>query len=468
MTVCKGNILELSEDYDLEQKIDLEIKMREGTTKLLAACKHPVQSMEASKSLMTSNQRMTAYISELQKRKVREKLQSDPKKSHTKVEASKARVSVSDIRIPLIWKDSDHFKNKGDYRRFAVFCLLKIGTEIYDSALVNNIDRTVTDISFDDIVVFHHIPANFECKLEVYCKVLHDDLSIASTPKKIKKKISSSMSRTFGRKMAASLKDEFNENGPKFDLIAEATLTLKDSSDCIKTHDLTIEAENRQSTLPLFGHFCCRLAVNPDCLHEERLSSYLRVYEFTGKIIKDAPVYWVSLRSFKLCFWKKRREEMHMKSESPNIVIPVTENLRVNLVNSNTFTIETNETNVVYSLSVINDQDLQLWVAHIKQHVEDYVSWGNAAKNAMDIPSPSPNRIHMFLRQRPPGTLYDETPLSGNFNIFNVSKFNANFCRSFIKNVVKFELSRSITNNFSQVAQFKHFFLRNVQHKQQQ
>lgn len=28
-----------------------------------------------------------------------------------------ARVCVSDLRMPLIWKDTDHFKNKGDYRR---------------------------------------------------------------------------------------------------------------------------------------------------------------------------------------------------------------------------------------------------------------------------------------------------------------------------------------------------------------
>lgn len=60
---------EKKQEYDLEQKIDLEIKMREGTTKLLAACKHPTQSLEAAKSLLTSNQRMSAYMTELQERK---------------------------------------------------------------------------------------------------------------------------------------------------------------------------------------------------------------------------------------------------------------------------------------------------------------------------------------------------------------------------------------------------------------
>lgn len=59
----------VSQEYDLEQKIDLEIKMREGTTKLLAVCQHRPQSLEAAKSLLTSNERMSAYMAELQRRK---------------------------------------------------------------------------------------------------------------------------------------------------------------------------------------------------------------------------------------------------------------------------------------------------------------------------------------------------------------------------------------------------------------
>ena len=59
----------LRQDYDLEQKIDVEIKIREGSSRLLAACKHPQQSLEASKTLLTSNERMASYLSELQRRK---------------------------------------------------------------------------------------------------------------------------------------------------------------------------------------------------------------------------------------------------------------------------------------------------------------------------------------------------------------------------------------------------------------
>lgn len=43
--------------------------MREGTSKLLAACKHTNQSLEAAKSLLTSDTRLTEFKNELQLRK---------------------------------------------------------------------------------------------------------------------------------------------------------------------------------------------------------------------------------------------------------------------------------------------------------------------------------------------------------------------------------------------------------------
>lgn len=57
------------QELDLEQKIDVEIRMREGTTRLLAACRHQTQTLEAAKSLHTSNERMSAYMAELQRRR---------------------------------------------------------------------------------------------------------------------------------------------------------------------------------------------------------------------------------------------------------------------------------------------------------------------------------------------------------------------------------------------------------------
>lgn len=56
------------QDFELEQKMEFEMKMREGTTRLLAACKHQTQLLQAAKSLLTSNERMTTYIAELHRK----------------------------------------------------------------------------------------------------------------------------------------------------------------------------------------------------------------------------------------------------------------------------------------------------------------------------------------------------------------------------------------------------------------
>ncbi|CAL1299977.1 unnamed protein product [Larinioides sclopetarius] len=68
-----------AKEYDLEQKIELEIKMQEGTNKLLAACRYQLQSLEALKSLLTSNERISAYMLELQRRKTLKQTKSPQK-----------------------------------------------------------------------------------------------------------------------------------------------------------------------------------------------------------------------------------------------------------------------------------------------------------------------------------------------------------------------------------------------------
>ena len=67
--------------------------------------------------------------------------------------ACPARLGLTDLRFPLMWKDTDHFKNRGDYRRFAVFCLAKVGTEVMDTSLITPVDRSATDITFPDALV---------------------------------------------------------------------------------------------------------------------------------------------------------------------------------------------------------------------------------------------------------------------------------------------------------------------------
>lgn len=255
---------------------------------------------------------------------------------------NKASVSISEIRVPLMWRDVDHFKGRGDYKRYAVFCLLKIDSQIYDTQLISDVDREVTDVTFDDLVIFNDIGPNFELNLEVYSCVYYEQFSFTSTPRKLKEKLTSSVSRAMGRRLATQTASvnytkelQAYDKSYRFALIASATMRLDDASDSVKTYDLVLmspSAHHRthlstsigssmyntnnsystnvhsssnnnnyhhhnnnylsatlspttttaskdadKNTLPLFGHFCCKLFVKPDVFDKNIKTGYLRV-----------------------------------------------------------------------------------------------------------------------------------------------------------------------------------------------
>ncbi|XP_046450101.1 rhotekin-like isoform X1 [Daphnia pulex] len=418
----------VTKEYDLEQKIDVEIRIREGTTKLLAACQHPSQALEAAKTLHTSNERMNVYMTELQSRK-RDLLQSRPppasivtatSSSRSRKSACPARLGLTDLRFPLMWKDTDHFKNRGDYRRFAVFCLAKVGTEVMDTSLITPVDRSATDITFPDALVFTSAQPDFKMKLEVYSCMLQDDLSIASTPRKLQKSLHSSISRTLGRKLSATLKDPHGLKndaiGPKFDLVATVTLGLEEVHDSVKSHDLVLEnLENPCHQLPLFDHFCCRLAAEPECLSLEQTASVtLKSPPSTnqsGKSSKsDPPPVWAALGGFNLALWKKK-EHRQDKNRSPL--------LSVSLGQGATMAEERGE--VVLTAMDDDDEEKRVefrcsdahFISALSQRIVDASAWGpKVSRSQMVIHSPQPTNGSPNSRWAPrTGSLYEDIPL---------------------------------------------------------
>ncbi|XP_042909473.1 rhotekin isoform X4 [Parasteatoda tepidariorum] len=400
-----------TEEYDLEQKIDLEIKMQEGTNKLLAACRYQLQSLEAIKSLLTSNERINSYMFELQRRK---SLKQNSKLSQIRALPCRGKVAISDIRMPLIWKDSDHFKNRGDYRRFAVFCLLKVGTEVQDTAMINNVDRSMTDIAFEDVILFNNVSHDFEFRLEVYSHVLQEDLSIASASNKLKKKISYSVSRAIGKRFSENYKEDLNfKTGfSEFDLVASAKLNLNDANSRIKTYDLNLETPEK-SQLPLFGHFCCRLAVQPTCMIDETYSGYLSLVNQIGNITGCRRML-ASLKNFSLSMWANFAE---VHSSNPDIVIPVktgtivTPSSKAISYPRFSFKIEysIDDENKEFLLAADSPIQLNEWLNHINQQIKDYDLWKPASESIMEISSPCVCRNSQFTKHRN-SSLYDETP----------------------------------------------------------
>uniref|UniRef100_A0A8C3AUS1 Rhotekin a n=1 Tax=Cyclopterus lumpus TaxID=8103 RepID=A0A8C3AUS1_CYCLU len=277
--------------FDIQKKIDHEIRMRDGACKLLAACSQKDQALEASKSLQTCSTRIMAYMSELQRMKEAQVMQKVTRRSSDAGPMDdrlpcKGKVAISDLRIPLMWKDTEYFKNKGELHRCAVFCLLQLGGEIFDTDMVI-VDRTLTDICFDNTIVF----PGFELRVELYSCSSEDDYSTGSTPRKLASKLSSSLGRSAGKKLRAAMEpgpcSPVSNGGATPLLLVSASLhtifhskhlSLSHVQDSFRTHDLTISGNEECSYwLPLYGSMCCRLAAQPHCMTQQMMSGCLKV-----------------------------------------------------------------------------------------------------------------------------------------------------------------------------------------------
>jgi hypothetical protein len=179
--------------------------------------------------------------------------------------------------------------------------------------------------------------------------------------------------------------------------------------------------ENRNSQLPLFGHFCCRLAVQPECQTQERISGYLKVKEATVRAQKIESIYWASLKNFQLRLWSKKYDrnssitygttKKKYDSIEPDLIIPITNKTKLNS-GSNALTIHNEDKCFILS----NDNglgDIRLWAKNIEFMIQDFTIWESVAEYQMPIPSPSPSRAPMYIKPRIPGSLYDETPIQG-------------------------------------------------------
>lgn len=68
--------------------------------------------------------------------------------------------------------------------------------------------------------------------------------------------------------------------------------------------------EVRSNQLPLFGHFCCRLAAQPNCISQPVLSGPL-----TLPLMSRPRPSWAQLQAFTLHFWQDR--EAWLKGAEP-------------------------------------------------------------------------------------------------------------------------------------------------------
>ncbi|GAB1290975.1 Rhotekin [Apodemus speciosus] len=372
-------------DTELQRKLDHEIRMREGACKLLAACSQREQALEATKSLLVCNSRILSYMGELQRRKEAQVLGKTGRRPSDCVPPAqrspcRGRVCISDLRIPLMWKDTEYFKNKGDLHRWAVFLLLQLGEQIQDTEMAL-VDRTLTDISFQNNVLFAEAGPDFELRLELYGACVEEEGALAGAPKRLATKLSSSLGRSSGKRVRASLDSAGGSGnspillptpavgGPRYHLLAHTTLTLAAVQDGFRTHDLTLAShEENPAWLPLYGSVCCRLVAQPLCMTQPTASGALRVQET-----------------------KVRAGELEQAPEWP-----------FTLSISNLY----GDDEVINTLRVESREALQNWMEALWQLFFDMSQWKHCCDEVMKIETPAPRKPPQALAKQ--GSLYHE------------------------------------------------------------
>uniref|UniRef100_A0A3B4AVP8 REM-1 domain-containing protein n=1 Tax=Periophthalmus magnuspinnatus TaxID=409849 RepID=A0A3B4AVP8_9GOBI len=275
-------------DEKVLEQIEMEVRMKDGASRLLAACSQRDQALEVSKNLVSCNSRILALLSQLQRMRRAQVLQrvghgtrSEQGHLSDDLVTCFGKLSLSDLRIPLMWKDSEYFKNKGELHRCAFFCLLQCGSQILTTDL-QIVDRTLTDICFEDTFIFDEVGPGFVLRLELYSSCVGEEGSLGTRRGSLGV---TAMGNFSGKKLRAALESAAvcgsSPNGkasapvisdpstlePKFNLLAHVTLKLKHVHGGFKTHDLSLVATEESSFwLPLYGNICCRLVAQPQCI----------------------------------------------------------------------------------------------------------------------------------------------------------------------------------------------------------
>ncbi|KAG8135151.1 hypothetical protein E2320_008195 [Naja naja] len=346
----------------LREQLEMETRMRDGLRKLLAASTSRDQALRAAKALALCNGRLRALRAELRR----------PEGRCSDVDAKdraacRGKVGISDLRIPLMWKNSDHFNSRDRTKRYSVFCLFKIGAQVYDSDMLI-VDKAATDICLENATIFEGAGPDFQLKVEVYsCCCGEDPLTLTNTPRKLVKKLKTSLGKSSGKKFSSALDQsdlenllltETATNGVEYSLLASASLSLENAKDGFNAHSLTLlGSEDSPSWLPLYGTMCCRLVAQPDCMTQDATSGFLHEQE-----TRIRPV----------------EKEAGGKANLFSVINPEAGEAAAQIFQAE------------------SQQDLGKWMEAFSQHFFDFNQWKHCCEEFMRMESGSPQKPPLF------------------------------------------------------------------------
>uniref|UniRef100_A0A8C4WST6 Rhotekin 2 n=1 Tax=Gopherus evgoodei TaxID=1825980 RepID=A0A8C4WST6_9SAUR len=402
----------------LVQKIDFEIRMREGICKLLAVSTQKDQVLHAVKNLMVCNARILAYKTELQKQK------EEPVRYRT----GGGMLDFIELKpLTLCYITSwlkRFFGSSTGSQRYAIFCLFKMGAEVFDTDMVI-VDKAITDICFENVTIFDEAGPDFQVKFEVYSCCTDQSSPITNTPKKLAKKLKTSIGKATGKKINSLLEEDNLESfsfidpiipGAKYSLLAHTTLGLESAEDNFRTHNLIVTGNEESSFwLPLYGSMCCSLVAQPFCMAKDVMSGFL-ISRFQKQMIgslTDWRRLYCVLRGGKLfCYYIP--EEIEAKVE-PALTVSINKETRIRAVDRgtekriNNFTV-TNPVDgeaVTQLFAADSREELHKWMEAFWQHFYDLSQWKHCCEEFMKIEIMSPRKPPLFLTKEATSVYHD-------------------------------------------------------------
>uniref|UniRef100_A0A3P8UZG1 Rhotekin 2 n=1 Tax=Cynoglossus semilaevis TaxID=244447 RepID=A0A3P8UZG1_CYNSE len=392
--ILQSSLFQQTQNTNLQAKLDFEVRMREGAYKLLLACSKREQVLNASKNLLTCNARIRAYLHELQTDSV----------SVDRVPCT-GKVALSGLRFPLMWRDSDHFNNRGSSRRMALFCMMHLGSEVFDTEMVV-VDRSVTDVCFEGVTIFQDAVPSFELRVELWSCVFEEELTMAKTPKKLAKKLRNSFGKSGGKKLCPLLDtsdpDTFLQchpipSGARYNLLAYTTLGLCEAEGSFQSHSLIILQNAEWPTwLPLYGNLCCKLVAQPVCMTQHMMAGYLSQKQTVLGMNRSCSLYCVLSGGFLSCYFTP--EEIDAKVE-PTFRVPVTKEWAGQRSRSLSITSPSAGGSESHVFSTGSGEELDDWLEAFHQHLFDQglCQWLHCCEQLMKMEVKSPPKPSLFL-----------------------------------------------------------------------
>ncbi|XP_019715565.1 LOW QUALITY PROTEIN: rhotekin-2 [Hippocampus comes] len=419
--IRRSALFQEAENADIQAKLDFEVRMREGAYKLLRACSKREPMLSASKNLLTCNARIEAYMGHMQETKEKRNLTGELSSDSDARVPCRGTLALSGLRIPLMWKDQDHFNNRGSSRRVAVFCVMRMGCQVVDTKMAV-VDRSVTDVCFEEVAVFEDALPGFTLRVELWSCAAEDELTPANTPRKLAKKLRNSLGKKWRPLPDTPDPDAFLQSNPlpagaEYHLLAYSTLTLPAAECSFQSHSLVVlQNSDWSSWLPLYGNLCCRLAAQPACMTQRAMAGYLDL-----KPSAEAPV---PRRLF--CVLSAATLSCHFGPEEPDaearpaLRLPVNKDTRIRVMEKQS------GGEKFRSLSIINPspegtrsqvftadtpEQLDRWQEALHQHLYDQSRWLHCCERPVTIEAASPRKPSLFLA-KPADSVYNDLSIN--------------------------------------------------------